>query len=429
MSHLLIIELPGGRDGDIVSAALALGHRFSFATADPGHYRDQADLAPLLSRAETVLAMPADGAQWDALLCAAHRADPFDAVLCLQDLRLVEAARLARTLGLAHLSPEAAALCRDKEAVRARLAGAGMAQAPFARIAPGPDAARRLIAAVAEVGLPAIVKPVDGFGSQHVFVLRDQADLAILDDLAELVAQGPGDYGLGNAASGALLVERYVSGPVIGCDVLRAPGAQMLLAINHKIMAAPPSFTILGGCVTAHCGQFGAIDAWLSRLLDAVGFDFGMAHVEVILTADGPHLVEINPRMVGAWIARGVGAALGRRVHDDLVRLHLTGLLPDLATAPHHAAMRWLLAPHDGILDGIDWPQCDDPGLIDRVANARPGNQVRPAIDNGDRLAMVITAGADCERAVALADRIVADARVRFRQPARLQPASASCTG
>ena len=427
MSHLLIIELPGGNDSDILIAAQALGHRTTLATADPDHYRAQADLAPLLDHATRLLALPDDGARWnaglgdaglgDAALRDAHRADPFDAVLCLQDLRLVEAARVARALGLVQLAPEAAARCRDKAAVRACLAACGIVQHPFVRVDPGPDAGARLIAAVSQIGLPAIIKPVDGFGSQHVFALRSSADLAILHDLADLVAQGPGDYGLGNAARGALLVERLVAGPVLACDVMRAGGQQVLLGVNAKVMAQPPSFAIRGGCFTANCGQFAALEAWLTGVLDAVGFDFGVAHVELVMARDGPHLIEVNPRLVGARIARLISAALGRSVHADLIDLHLTGALPPVAHAPCHAATRWLLAPEAGVLDAIDWPCCTDPALIGIVPNARPGDAVRPALDNADRLAMVITAGPDRAAIEALAERIVADARVRVRAP------------
>lgn len=417
MSHLLIIELPGGNDSDILSAALALGHRFTFATADPDHYRAQLDLAPLLERATRVLTLPSDGARWDAELAAAHRADRFDAVLCLQDLRLIEAARVARTLGLAHVAPDTAVLCRDKAAVRNALAAAGIDQPAFVRITPGPDAGRRLIAAVDQLGLPLIIKPVDGFGSQHVFALRTVTDLAILNSLADLVAQGPGDYGLGNAAVGALLVERLFDGPVLGCDVMRAGGRQVLLGVNAKVMVAPPSFAIRGGCFTANCGQFGALETWLGRVLDAVGFDCGVAHVELIMTADGPQLVEINPRLVGARISRLISTTLGRSVHADLIDLYLTGALPPLAQTARHAATRWLLAPETGLLDRIDWPACTDPAFIGIVANAHPGDAVRPALDNADRLAMVITTGSDRAAIEALAERIVADARVSLRVP------------
>ena len=417
MSHLLIVELPGGNDSDILSAALEHGHRYTFATADPAHYQAQADLAPLLARACGVLALPHDGALWDAPLAVAHQANRFDAVLCLQDLRLIETARVARVLGLAHVAPDTAILCRDKAAVRARLAAAGIEQGAFMRVMPGADAGQRLIAAVEQLGLPLIIKPVDGFGSQHVFALRTAADMEILHRLADLVAQGPGDYGLGNAPVGALLVERLFEGPVLGCDVMRAHGRQVLLGVNAKVMAAPPSFAIRGGCFTANCGQFDQLEAWLKRLLDAVGFDFGMAHVELIMTAEGPHLVEINPRLVGARIARLISTALGRSVHADLINLAVSGALPALSPTPRHAATRWLLAPDTGVLAGITWPDCADPAFVGIVANAHVGDAVRPALDNADRLARVITTGADRARIEALAEQIVAGADVNLRVP------------
>ena len=422
MSHLLVIDLPGGNDSDVLSAALALGHSFTLATADPAHYLRQPALAPLLAQAQAILAMPDQGAQWDAPLVAAHAEGRFDAVLCLQDLRLVEAARIAQRLGLAGLNPNAAQLCRDKVAVRTRLAEAGIAQPPFARVAAGPETGAQLIATVDRIGLPVIIKPVDGFGSLNVFALRNAADRSILTRLAGLVAQGPGDYGLGIAAKGGLLVERMFTGPVLGCDVLRSGGRHVLLGVNEKVMASPPSFAILGGCFTANCGQFAALDAWLGRVLDAVGFDCGAAHVELVMTADGPQLIEVNPRLVGARIARLVGAGLQRSIHADLINLHLTGQLPPVAHAPRHAATRWLLAPETGVLAGYDWPHCDDPALIGVVANAQVGDQVRPALDNADRLAMVMTAGADRAHVEALAMAMVAGARVNVRAPV-------SCTG
>ena len=73
MSHLLILELPGGNDSDILSAALALGHRYTLGTADPGYYRAQPDLVPFLDTASSILTLPSNGALWDAALVAAHR--------------------------------------------------------------------------------------------------------------------------------------------------------------------------------------------------------------------------------------------------------------------------------------------------------------------------------------------------------------------
>lgn len=400
MSHLLIVELPGGNDGDILEAALAGGHRFSFLTADAAHYRAQAALAPLLARAERVIEAGA--------ALAAHEADPFDAVLCLQDLRIAEAAEIAAALGLRHLNPRTAALCRDKAAVRARLAEAGLPQPASATVRGAPE----LLAAVDRLGLPLIVKPVDGFGSQHVFALREAADLAILHQLADLVADGPGDYGLHVAPTGALLVERLLDGPVIGCDTMSVDGHHRLLGVNEKLFFPPPSFAIRGGCFTTNTGQFAAIEAYVFALLDAVGFDHGAAHIELALTADGPQLIELNPRLVGARIGRLISAAQGRSVHGDLIALHADGRLPPAAAQTRHAATRWLGAGEAGRLGAITFPACDDPALACVLVLARPGDAVGPPLDNADRLACVMTCGPDRAKIEALAERLVAQCRL-----------------
>ena len=41
MAHLLIIELPGGNDIDIVAAALERGDEFTFLSGQLEHYRRQ----------------------------------------------------------------------------------------------------------------------------------------------------------------------------------------------------------------------------------------------------------------------------------------------------------------------------------------------------------------------------------------------------
>lgn len=415
MKHLLIVELPGGNDSDILIEALAGGDRYTFLTADAAHYRPEHDLARLLARACSVIDVAGfDPEEVMSRVEAAHAVDPFDAVLCLQDLRLIESAMIALRLGLRHLSPACAALCRNKAAVRRRLAERGIAQPDFLE-AEGPDA---LIEAVDRLGLPLIVKPADGFGSQHVFGLRTPEDKGILRRLAGLVADGPRDYGLGVVPTGRILVERLLEGPVIGCDTMSIDGRHRLLGINEKLFFPPPSFAIRGGCFSVNNGQFPEIEEQVFAMLDAIGFDTGAAHIEMTLTPDGPQLVEINPRLVGARIARLIGAARGHSAHRDLIALHAEGQLPLAARGPAYAATRWIAAPAAGRLAAIDLPPIDDPAFFGAISLTRPGSRVRPPLDNADRLGCVITRGQDREAIEDLAERIVAQARIVLAEAA-----------
>ena len=404
MSHLLVIELPGGNDPDVLDRALAGGHRISFLTADPAHYLRQAGLEQVFCRIHRII--PAADFTLDTVLpglAAIHALDPFEAVLCLQDLRIVEAAGIAHAFGLRHLSPDVAQLTRDKQAVRARLAAAGIPQPPSIRV----NAATELLGAVERIGLPALIKPVDGFGSQHVFAIRNANDVVALTQMRDLIATGPEHYGLGVDANGGLIVERLLEGQLVGCDTLTVGGRHMLLGVNEKLFFPPPSFAIRGGCFTVNVGQFGELERQLFAMLDAIGFDNGAAHVELMLTAAGPQLVEINPRLVGARIARLIDLARGRSVHDDLIALHLKGQLPPPASFLRHAVTRWLAAPKPGTLRFVNMPPMR--GRVQVLMLARPGDHVGPPFDNADRLGCVMTYGARREAAERGAEKFLTD--------------------
>ena len=108
---MLIVELPGGNDTDILAAAHATGHVCTFLTADLGLYRRQATVWEWVRAVHQCIEVP--GFAQEAVeqqVLAAHARLPIDAVLCLIDIRLVEAARLAQRLGSQHLSVEAATL-------------------------------------------------------------------------------------------------------------------------------------------------------------------------------------------------------------------------------------------------------------------------------------------------------------------------------
>ena len=58
MAHLLIVELPGGNDTDILEAALRQGHTFSFLTQDIYIYKKQANVYRWVEKALDVITSP-----------------------------------------------------------------------------------------------------------------------------------------------------------------------------------------------------------------------------------------------------------------------------------------------------------------------------------------------------------------------------------
>ncbi len=417
MAHLLIIELPGGNDTDMVQAAIARGDDFTFLSAQLDHYRRQPQVQSLLDQAYTLIEVPGfDYPQVERVVLELHARFPLDALLCLLDIRLIEAARLAQRLNLRHISTATAALLRDKFKVRQRLAQRGIAQPQFA-LAQSNDELKQV---VARLGLPVLIKPSDGYGSQNIVVLRHEEDLDPWLTPLEDMLPSRKDYGLGAKANDRLLVERFLEGTVIGCDTLSVDGEHRLLGVNEKLFFEPPSFAIQGGCFRPNEPSFDSIQRYVFACLDAVGFNWGATHTELILTAEGLRLVEINARLVGAKIARLVGYALNRSIHSDLITVHL-GQQPVFSptTAPDRVAVtRWIVAEHAGVLERIELPAWRDDRLRCVEVLKRPGDAVRAPFENADRIGYVMICAPTRDEAEALAERFVAQTQVVYKPAA-----------
>ncbi len=411
MAHLLIIELPGGNDFDLVQAALERGDCFTFLTADLGHYMRQDVVWTRLVQAQHLLEIPdfAFDPVTQAVL-KVHAQTPIDAVLCLLDIRLVEAACLAEMLECKHANAADAVRLRDKYNVRCSLAEAGIAQPDFALARSNAE----LKQAVEELGLPVLIKPSDGYASQNIAVLRYPEDLDPLWSPLEDMLPSRADYGLGVRANDRLLVERLLEGTVIGCDTLSVDGQHRLLGVHEKLFFEAPSFAIRGSCFATDHPQWQAIERYVFGILDALHFTWGATHTELMLSSDGPRLIEVNGRMVGAKIARLVNYALDWSFHSALIDVHLgqSPAVPVSREQPVFAVTRWIVAHAAGVLAHVALPAITDPRIrcVELVKQA--GDAVRRPIENADRIGYVMVCASTRAAAEALAEQFVAQAVV-----------------
>lgn len=415
MAHLLLIDVPGGNDFTVLEDALALGHQVSFFTSDLDHYRRQGGaVTDLLARTRVAVEIPGFSYEgFERQVLALHKALPFAAVLCLIDIRIIEASCIARALDLPFLAPAVARLLRDKVRVREALARHGVRQPRFALAS---DAAS-LRSAVNTVGYPALLKPADGYASQDVQLLESAIDLERVAESFGEALRTPLDYGLGVHGARRWSVEQYVRGTLIGCDILLTREARIFLGINDKRMLAPPSFAMRGSCFPSQRHDVAAIRDYADAILDAVGLDFGATHIEMLVAEDGPWLVEINPRLVSAQIPFQLGYAFGRSIYPALIDLHLGQDLAEWRTIvpEQFCAIRWLVADRPGVIERIELPQDGLPGVCRVVVFRKPGDPVRPPLHNGDRLAYVMATGASQEQAETRAEAFLQVTRLLLR--------------
>ena len=410
MAHVLVLELPGGNDFDVLEAILARGDAFTFLTSDLASYQAQQALAAILANAVACLEYPGFVyEEVEAALIDRHKCQPFDALICIVDIRIVAAARLAQRLGLRFLNPEVATLSRDKFSVRQQLEASGIPQAGY-RLATCED---EIMAAIEELGFPVLIKPCDGYASQNIAVIESPNDLEPWISPVPYIAAHAMDYGLGIKSNQRFTVERYLTGAFVGCDTMSINGRHHFLGVNQKLMCPPPSFTIKGGCFIPAGPGMEAVRDYAFSLLDAISFDFGAAHIEMMITPDGPQLIEINPRLVSAKIPRLMSYGLGRSVYADLVSLHLgdTNFMDDFKDG-RFAVSRWITADHSGRLTDVILPEWSDPGICSFEILKKPGDLVNPPLENVDRIGYVMTAASTRTEAETLANRWLSDVQL-----------------
>lgn len=413
MAHLLLIEVPGGNDFDILEVAHAQGHQVSFFTADKNHYVQNGTLTAYLQKVERIVEITHfDYEVLEKSVLEIHQKQPFEAILCLIDIRIVEASQLAERLQLPFVNSKTALMMRDKFTVRTALSNHGITQPEF-YLATDNQTLRTIIE---DMGFPVLVKPSDGYGSQNIAIFLDENDLNPLLDPLDDYLPCLTDYGFGVKANDRLLVERYISGQLIGCDTFTQKGVHTMLGINEKLMYPPPSCAIKGSCFPIRHDDIQQIETYVFSILDALNFNEGATHTEILITPDHQLLlVEVNPRLVGAKIPRLVNLALNRSIHNELINLHLGKPLSfaNINTQAHRFAVsRWITTQIDGTLTELTLPPRNDANIHHVEVLKKIGDSVSYPYQNADRIGYIMTVGNTRESAEQLADNFIAQVKI-----------------
>jgi biotin carboxylase len=211
-----------------------------------------------------------------------------------------------------------------------------------------------------------------------------------------------------------VLVESFVRGPEFSVETF----GERAIGVTQKHLGALPSFVELGHDFPAPLDAVARTELTDAALgaLQALGLDFGPAHVEVKLSSTGPVIVEVNPRLAGGFIPELVRHATGIDLVRETVRAALGGVPSLAATHSAHASIRFFIPPHDGTLESVEGLSQTD-GVVDARAYVARGTPVAVRGDFRDRIGHVLTVGSDGETARRTADRAVAAVRLQVRRP------------
>jgi hypothetical protein len=421
MATLLMVESWLNSTGRSLPPLLRdLGHDYVLLTRDPGLYPPSPAGTPhpvLAGAAEVVVAETNDVAAAGRAAAALARRRPIDGVITTCDYYLATAATIAGRLGLPGAPPAVMAAATRKDLVRAALDHAGLPNPAHAVAATWPEAR----AAARRLGMPLVAKPVDLNAGTAVRLVSGEADLkdAFWD------VHGLERNTRGQALQRVLLLEEVLSGVEVSVEAVTVDGVTTVVGITDKSVAGPPAFVESGHMFPASLDASAASSAvdLVTSALDAVGFTHGVSHTEVMLTADGPRLVEINPRQGGGHIFDLVALVTGTNTLAVTVDLAL-GRTPSLgridsplpsAVAPGgSAAVVFVMSPRAGRISRVGGLErlAADPRVLTWTLPT-PVDAPRP-VDNEAYLGRIVTVDPDGHGARAHAESLVAGLTLRF---------------
>lgn len=138
-----------------------------------------------------------------------------------------------------------------------------------------------------------IVKPSDNSGSRGVVLLKD------LNNKEEI--RSAFEYSMENSRSGEVVVEEYMKGFEVSVESVSINGEIHVISITDKLTTGSPNFVEMGHSQPSQLPNDikDNIKNLAIEAIRAIGIDNGPSHTEIIITEEGPKIVEIGARLGG----------------------------------------------------------------------------------------------------------------------------------
>ena len=337
---------------------------------------------------------------------------PVDSVLSTLHLCVVATAEAAERLGLRATSHAGVMNAHDKARCREALAAHGVASVRFAVV----ESAARARSEAQRIGFPLIAKPTTGSGKVLARIVANLDELEA--HLADAEQQIQALRSCREEVTFRFNLEEIAVGPMFSVEVATsAQGEWAALVFLRRKRARHNPVLEMGS--TIPCGfseaQFGEAERYMRQVTDALGLDFGMFHAEFVWTAQGPRLIEVNPRIAGGSIPDLVRAATGANLFETLVRVHAgerlgLGRLTCRGASSHtyiaareDSRVRSDLAP--------DWFDAFRPRLLEGYSDIAAGQLLRRMDGNSDTYGVMRVQAATPTAAAEQAEALRRDAQ------------------
>ncbi len=257
------------------------------------------------------------------------------------------------------------------------------------------------------VTYPCISKPTDNSGSRGVMLINSKEELKASVEYSSSCGRG-----------GSVIVEEYLKGNEVSVEIIVLGGQVNVLQVTDKLTTGAPHFVETGHTQPSRLPKtdVDAIKDLASRAVKAVGIENGPAHVEIMLTKNGPKMIELGARMGGDCITTHlVPLSTGVDMIKAVIQLSC-GETPDITPKFNKgSAIRFIDAKQGVVteISGVEEALSVD-GVKEVSLTKGIGDKLDSVKSSTDRVGFVIAQGETADDAEAICGRAVNKINVCF---------------
>ena len=309
-----------------------------------------------------------------------------DGVMTLaSDMPMRTVAAVSKELGLVGITEETALKATNKAYMREALKQGSVPIPEFYKVSNREE----YQAVASKFNVPFIVKPADNSGSRGIVKIDDLLDTKAIFDAY--------DYSKASSRNGDVIVEEYMNGPEVSVETLTVNGECHVIQITDKITTGAPHFVEMGHTQPSQLDNVTkekiAIVAKMAN--KAIGITNGPSHTEIIVTENGPKIVELGARLGGDCITTHlVPLSTGVDMVENCIKIAL-GEKPTInATISKGSAIRYITCDSGKIesITGVEEAELVDG--IQQISLLRDvGDIVSEIKSSSDRVGFVVAQG------------------------------------
>lgn len=243
---------------------------------------------------------------------------------------------------------------------------------------------------------PAVIKPPDM--SSSLFVKR-------VDNFSQLLDAAEAIFKINSNVfeypfHQAVLIEEYISGPEFSVELFLEDGMALFSSVTEKHKGPLPYFVetahVVPSSSTSEAENKSLIAAGL-RAAKAIGLQYGPIHAEMVLTENGPSIMEIAARIGGDNIMKLVKYATGIYIPELVIEQSLNYEINEILKKKTAGSVIKYLTPKPGkvvAIKGIQEAKANE-SLIDMHIEVSIGDYVKPLVSSEERIGYIIAKGKD----------------------------------